>query len=63
MTMQTREKLLQKLESVTVVKSSKWKEHAARKAENSKALEKSRIIVNQYFCSIAKAQNESEGLG
>lgn len=45
MTMQTREEILQKLESVTAVESSDWKERAARKSENPKALEKSRLIA------------------
>ncbi|MCE7073140.1 helix-turn-helix domain-containing protein [Dyadobacter sp. CY327] len=43
--MQTREEILQKLESVTAAESSKWKERATRKAENPKALEKSRAIA------------------
>ncbi|WP_051350010.1 helix-turn-helix transcriptional regulator [Dyadobacter alkalitolerans] len=43
--MQAREEILQKLESVTAAESSKWKERAARKAENPKALEKSRAIA------------------
>ncbi|WP_170916681.1 hypothetical protein [Dyadobacter psychrophilus] len=43
--MQTRKDILEKLESVTAAESSQWKERAARKAENPKALEKSRIIA------------------
>lgn len=45
MTMQTRENILQKLESVTTTESKAWKERVTRKAENPKALEKSRIIA------------------
>ncbi|WP_221393734.1 helix-turn-helix transcriptional regulator [Dyadobacter sp. NIV53] len=43
--MQTREDILQKLEAVTASESSKWRDRAARKAENPRALEKSRIIA------------------
>lgn len=54
MTMQTREDILQKLESVTATESSKWKERAARKAENPKALEKSRIIAINILAQLRK---------
>lgn len=54
MTMQTREDILQKLESVTTTESSKWKERAARKAENPKALEKSRIIAINILAHLRK---------
>ena len=52
--MQTREDILQKLESVIAVESSKWKERAARKAENPKALEKSRIIAINILAQLRK---------
>jgi ribosome-binding protein aMBF1 (putative translation factor) len=54
MTMQTREDILQKLESVTSAESSKWKERAARKAENPKALGKSRIIAINILAQLRK---------
>lgn len=43
--MQTREEILRKLESVTAPESSNWQERATRKANNPKALEKSRVIA------------------
>jgi ribosome-binding protein aMBF1 (putative translation factor) len=52
--METREDLLKKLESVTAAESSNWKERAARKAENSKALEKSRIIAINILAQLRK---------
>jgi len=54
MTMQTREEILRKLESVTAGESSKWKDRAARKAENPKALEKSRIISINILVRLRK---------
>ena len=54
MTMQTREDILNKLESVTATESSKWKERAARKAENPKAVEKSRIIAINILAQLRK---------
>ena len=45
---------MQKLESVTTTESSKWKERAARKAENPKALEKSRIIAINILAHLRK---------
>nr|WP_295935051.1 helix-turn-helix transcriptional regulator [uncultured Dyadobacter sp.] len=52
--MQTREELLQKLESVTAAESSNWKERAARRAENPKALEKSRRIAINILAQLRK---------
>ncbi|MCF2498174.1 helix-turn-helix transcriptional regulator [Dyadobacter chenhuakuii] len=52
--MQTKEDILQKLESVTAGKASQWKERAARKAENPKALEKSRIIAINILAQLRK---------
>jgi len=52
--MQTREDILQKLESVTATESSKWKERAARKADNPKTLEKSRIIAINILGQLRK---------
>jgi ribosome-binding protein aMBF1 (putative translation factor) len=54
MIMQTREDILQKLESVTAAESSKWKERTARKAANPKALEKSRIIAINILAQLRK---------
>jgi ribosome-binding protein aMBF1 (putative translation factor) len=52
--MQTREDILQKLESVTATESSKWQERASRKAENPKALEKSRIIAINILAQLRR---------
>jgi ribosome-binding protein aMBF1 (putative translation factor) len=54
MIMQTREDILQNLESVTATESSKWKERAARKADNPKVLEKSRIIAINILAQLRK---------
>ena len=52
--MQTKDDILQKLESVTATESSKWNERAARKAGNPKALEKSRIIAINILGQLRK---------
>ena len=62
MTMQTREELLQKLESVTAAESSQWRERAARKAENQKALEKSRIIATNILAQLRKLSMSQKDL-
>lgn len=49
--MQTREDILQKLESVTAAESSKWKE---RKATNPKAPEKSKIFAINILAQLRK---------
>lgn len=52
--MQTREDILQKLESATATESSQWKQRVTRKAENQKALEKSRIIAINILAQLRK---------
>jgi ribosome-binding protein aMBF1 (putative translation factor) len=52
--MQTREDILKKLESVTATDSGKWKERVARKANNPRALEKSRVIAINILSQLRK---------
>ena len=52
--MQTREDILEKLELVTATESSRWKERASRKADNPKALEKSRVIAINILNQLRK---------
>lgn len=52
--MQTREDILQKLESATATESSQWNQRVTRKAENQKALEKSRIIAINILAQLRK---------
>lgn len=52
--MQTREDILHKLESATATESSQWKQRVTRKAENQKALEKSRIIAINILAQLRK---------
>ena len=54
MIMQTREDILEKLELVTATESSRWKERASRKADNPKALEKSRVIAINILNQLRK---------